>query len=61
VEEVLAVPPAFPMYAYSIASPEQLQARIDTRTQFTGKQISFWCVYSSYSIDTGIFLRTCPV
>ncbi|XP_039841476.1 replication protein A 70 kDa DNA-binding subunit B-like isoform X2 [Panicum virgatum] len=35
VEEVLAVPPAFPMYAYSIASQEQLQARIDSRAQFT--------------------------
>jgi len=31
VEEVLAVPPAFPMYVYSIASQEQLQALIDSR------------------------------
>ena len=51
VEEVLAVPPAFPMYVYSIASQEHLQVLIDSRAQFTGKQSFSCCVHSFYSID----------
>jgi replication factor A1 len=37
IEEVISVPPAFPVYVYSLASMEELQARIDKREQFTGK------------------------
>lgn len=37
IEEVVDIPPAFPMYTYSIASMEQLQERVDSRALFTGK------------------------
>jgi hypothetical protein len=32
------IPPAFPLYAYSLASMDELQARIDGRGQFSGKK-----------------------
>jgi len=35
IEEVVDIPPAFPMYTYSIASMEQLQERVDSRALFT--------------------------
>jgi replication factor A1 len=38
IEEVVNIPPSFPLYAYSLASMDDLQARMDGRGQFSGKE-----------------------
>jgi len=40
-EEVVNIPPAFPVYVYSLASMEQLQARVESRVLFTGEPHSY--------------------
>ena len=47
VEEVVEIPPAFPMFTYSLTPIEQLPSRVDYAEYFTGN-----VVYSSvYSLD----------
>jgi replication factor A1 len=38
IAEVMNIPPAFPLYAYSLSSTDELQARIDRKGQFSGKK-----------------------
>ena len=43
-EEVVNIPPAFPVYVYSLASMEQLQARVESRVLFTGGPHSYYFI-----------------
>jgi replication factor A1 len=42
VEEVTEIPPAFPKYAYTLASMEEIQSRVDSIALFTGTMSLFF-------------------
>jgi replication factor A1 len=39
VEEIISIPPAFPILTYSLTPIEKLPSRVDSREYFTGKSL----------------------
>ena len=44
VEEVVEIPPAFPIFTYSLTPIEQLPSRVDYPEYFTGNVVYSRCV-----------------
>jgi hypothetical protein len=52
---VVVIPPAFPLYAYSLAFIDELHARIDGRGQFSGKE-HFLCLQHTLNVVSNSIL-----